>query len=356
MASANRIPDLFQVMANELARARANKTFPPTTAPSTDVQATAHDYELLLQLQSIRMSTASASESYDHLLVEITRRINDRDDAYNHEANRDEAIRRVESYLRSVEHEREHFESIRSSASSVASPSTPASVVSPCSGGCSAAEVNEDVLSIYEQAAEQALSDVARPLLEGLEQYAELHEEQQGLSNEQKALHHQQVALVAEQGAMIEEHFASQRELVFNQNKTLARLEDSAHRLVALQHTLNVAVGVTNQLSQTVENLPDAIQQIVNSAVQEQTRLAVSNIANAYQVAINELEDRKLNHFREMMGSQGEVGYCPGYASIGCDSDDCRREKHRLSRTGNKTGSRLSARKLKHAARRVLRI
>ncbi|KAL2205300.1 hypothetical protein CC79DRAFT_1399462 [Sarocladium strictum] len=403
--AAGQLPDLFQVMANELARARANKTFPPTNAPQTDVQATAHDYELLLQLQQAALCSDRNSDttSYDHMLVEITRRIRDRDEAYNQEATRDEAVRRVESYLRSIEHEREHFESVRSSSSSVVSPSTPASAMSPCCSGSSAVEVNEDVLSIYEQAAEQALGDVARPLIQGLENYAELHEEQKqlvskqeeainehmGLSNEQKALHHQQVALVKSQQFMVEQHdennlrssqlLEEQKQALQEQKKATRMVQDVLNRLdehdnrqgfivedllvmndqqaqslVALQNAVSAATSASNQLSQIVVNLPQAIYHIVNTVVEEQTKIAVANIADAYQTAIDELQERKMNHFHEMFGDEMvESGYCDGGSGDPTHLEKCSTS---LGRSRKSVRSVMSTKKLKKVAKKILMI
>jgi hypothetical protein len=371
--AAGQLPDLFQVMANELARARVNKTFPPTNAPQTDVQATAHDYELLLQLQQVAFYSDSNSDttSYDHLLVEITRRIRDRDEAYNQEATRDEAVRRVESYIRSVEHEREHFESVRSSSSSIISPSTPASAMSPCCGGPPAAEVNEDVLSIYELAAEQVMTP-----------FVELHEEQQGLSNEQKALHHQQVALVKSQQFMVELHDENNlrsSQLLKEQKKATRMAQDVLNRLdehdnrqgfivedllvsndqqvqslVALQNAVNAATSASNQLSQIVVNLPQAIYHIVNTVVEEQTKIAVANIADAYQTAIDELQERKMNHFHEMFGDEMiESGYCDGGSGDPTHLEKCSTS---LGRSRKSVRSVMSTKKLKKVAKKILMI
>lgn len=370
--AAGQLPDLFQVMANELARARANKTFPPTNAPKTDVQATAHDYELLLQLQqTFRSDNKSKTKSYEHLLVEITRRIRDRDEAYNQKATRDEAVRRVESYIRSVEHEREHFESVRSSASSILSPSTPASMLSSCCGGAPAAEINEDVLSIYELAAEQAMTP-----------FVELHEEQQGLSNEQKALHHQQVALVKSQQLMVEQHDENNLkscQLLEEQKKTtrmvrdvldrldehdnrqgfvvddlLVTAEQQAQALATLQDTANVTASASNQLSQIVANLPQAIYHIVNTVVEEQTRIAVANIADAYQTAIDEFEERKMNHLHELFGDEMvESGYCNGGNG---DPTTLEKSNAGLGRSRKSVKSVMSTKKLKKAAKKILMI
>lgn len=238
---------------------------------------------------------------------------------------------------------------MQSASFSDSPPSTPASVTSRCGASCSAAEVNEDVLSIYELAAEQALSEVTRPLMEGLEQYADMHEEQRGLSNEQKALHHQQVALVASQQVMVDEHDENnqdQRDLIMEM-KTHAR---------GLHETMNTAVSVTNRLSETVTNLPDAIQQIVSAAVQEQTRIAVANVADACQTAINEIEDRKMNLIREVLGLQAEVGYSPGDEATGSRAVVNGQSKHGVDQSRGGSGSIFGVQKLKCVAKRILRI
>lgn len=153
--TAEQAPDLFLTMAQELAKARANNQFPATSAPATDVQALAHDYELLLHLQDIteREPSYDSISAANKLRVEIARRIHERDEAYDELASRDEAVRRVEHYIRSVEHEREYYESISSPAPSVSHRSSV--------GESQVLVVSEDVISIYEMAAEQTMSEVS---------------------------------------------------------------------------------------------------------------------------------------------------------------------------------------------------
>lgn len=155
-SAAEPAPDLFVMMAEQLTKARANNQFPTTTAPATDVQALAHDYELLLQLQdTVRREpepSKGSCSAADRLRVEIARRIHERDEAYDELASRDEAVRRVEHYIRSVEHEREYYESISSPSASIGHQS--------CMGDSQVLEVSEDVISIYEMAAEQTMSEV----------------------------------------------------------------------------------------------------------------------------------------------------------------------------------------------------
>ncbi|KAH8178052.1 hypothetical protein LIA77_03134 [Sarocladium implicatum] len=311
------LPDLFQIMAVELANARANKLFPPTSAPSTDVQSTAHDYELLLQLQHARNMTSS--EAYDQLRVEVARRVRDRDDAYNQEANRDEAVRRVESYLRSVEHEKEHYESLSSSST----PSTP-SVSSRCGDGCSTPKTNEDILSLCEHAMEQARIDVTKPLMEGIEHHADLNMEQQELRSEQKALHHQQVTLVegqkdvlAEQSSILDRlaTHADRQELGCSGMEEHVRsmsmmVEDSARNFYVLQNMLATTTTLNSHLSQTVVNLPRAINDIVEQAVQYQVNLAVTNISEAYQVATNDIEAQRQSLGEALYAVPGEGSRC----------------------------------------------
>ena len=330
------IPDLFQVMAEELTRARADKLFPPTTAPTTDVQSTAHDYELLLQLQHAR--NMASSEAYDKLRVEVARRVRDRDEPHDQEANRDEAVRRVESYLRSLEHEKEHYESL--SSGSLSPPTTP-SVPSRCGGGCSTPKVNEEVLSICEQAVEQALNDVAGPLLEGVEHHADLNEEQQELRNEQKALHHQQAALVEGQKLMVADHSdnnRAQRSLLDEHGVKLDHLaghvdrqehacvdmeahvrgmgmiaETSARNFFVLQNMLAATTALNSHLSQTVVNLPQAINDVVEQAIQQQVTNAVTSISKAYQAAISNIEEQR----------QSQIGTAsdPSFEQCRCCSD-----------------------------------
>lgn len=142
-------------MVDVLRQARNTGEFPATTTPPSDAPAVVADYQSLMRLRELRGSSAyPASQEYIRFRVEVARRINERDTANvdDEAAEKKEARRRVDSFLRSVEQEERVLDGFgahyRSASGRVADPTA----------------VGERLYSIAEHTIEQTMADAMGPL------------------------------------------------------------------------------------------------------------------------------------------------------------------------------------------------
>ncbi|KAF7542859.1 hypothetical protein G7Z17_g11214 [Cylindrodendrum hubeiense] len=340
-----------RTMATALEHARNNREFPSTTTSSMDTQAVIEDYERLMRLRQARGDLSlPAPEAYNLLRVEIARQIIDRDASIEESESNTEATRRVNSYLRSVEQERRYFDAANTilQRRGVSSPTQ-----------LDLDNVGEELCSIIEQTIEQSISDATGPLRlnvnslhnettdfkeqnDALGRQIDMHYhvlEQQTSTNTAllsmfepqskniqatadqlvtttKNLQATEVQLVATtknlQATEEQLTLATGNTQTMDDQLTLAtgniqamdrQLTLAANNVHATECQLSMAADFTNLLSQVVVNLPGAINQVVYTAVQQQTQDTYRNILEAQQKVILDLEMRS----REIQSMAKEV-------------------------------------------------
>lgn len=153
--------DDIRSMSQELFEARLNQELPRTTSSPLNAQAVVEDYGFLIRLREQRGDpNTPPSDSYRQLLVEVARRIKERDSTLDEHEVKREAARRVSNYLSTLEHEQFIYNAATSTPSTVSehdpSPSQTSQV--------DAETFSEEVLSIIEQVADQTLLDATEPL------------------------------------------------------------------------------------------------------------------------------------------------------------------------------------------------
>ncbi|KAG9258070.1 uncharacterized protein F5Z01DRAFT_670722 [Emericellopsis atlantica] len=268
----------LRIMDNELVRARQNGEMPRTSASPLDTQAMIEDYGYLTQLREIRGDvTAPAPDAYKTLKVEIARKIQERDSASNDEGMRQEAARRVNSYLKSIEKERDFFD-----AATASTPRTPFASGSHCSRSCSstrssqvdAETFGEEILSIVGEVADQTIDDATEPLRRQAEKLQQLA-----------------VALYGRNDAYGNHNdtHSTHNDIQGFHNLHLGQLVGASSQNLALLS------GIITQLSDLAMNLPTAINQVVSQSVshhvEQHVDVALDNVMNAQQQAMMALVD-----------------------------------------------------------------
>lgn len=265
-------PSYIRVMANELAQARQNGEFPQTSTPLMDVGSIFEDYEDLLKLRRARADIAApAPEAYNHLRVEITRRIQERDASLNEHAQKAEVARRVDTYLHSVEQERRYFE-VASNMLQRRGITQPTQL--------DLDNISEEICSIVESSVEHiehTVADATGPLRLNMNTFKDQN---------------------AELGRQIELQHLQHAHAV----KALQSLIDpQSTNLQVMTQNLALASGFVNQLSQVIVDMPftidqaisqavsHTVSQAVSHAVQCQTEEAIKNVMNAQQQAMSSL-------------------------------------------------------------------
>ncbi|KAF7559723.1 hypothetical protein G7046_g4435 [Stylonectria norvegica] len=147
----------IQMMAEQLLQARRNGEYPTTTASPLDAAVVVEDYDFLARLRAARGANPNdaAPEAYKKLRVEVARRIAERDSSHNDEEHKQEAARRVNTYLRSVQQERRYFDAANTMLQK-------RGVKNPTQLDLD--NITEEIFAIVEHAAEQTMADAAAPL------------------------------------------------------------------------------------------------------------------------------------------------------------------------------------------------
>ncbi|KAH7154991.1 hypothetical protein B0J13DRAFT_654511 [Dactylonectria estremocensis] len=309
----------IRAMAIQLAQARDNGEIPYTTTPCMDSQAIIEDYESLMVLRDARGDYSEPTPAvYKQLRVEIARRILERDASIEENKCNAEAVRRVNSYIRSVQQEELHFH-VSSDTSRQPSISGAAQL--------DIENVSEELCSIVEQTIEQTLSDATGPLRLNV---GNLHKENATFSNQNSSLARQidmhyrvleqqtktnaallsmfdpqskNMQAASEQLTATTEQLAKATENVYVTGEYLNKATKIVH---ATDEQLAVVTSLTNLLSQVVMNLPCAINEVVNAAVQQQTQDSFKDILEAQQKVIMDLEIRS----RKIQAMAAEVEVC----------------------------------------------
>ncbi|KAH7157058.1 hypothetical protein EDB81DRAFT_757451 [Dactylonectria macrodidyma] len=295
----------IRAMAIQLAQARDNGELPYTTTPCMDSKAVVEDYESLMLLRNTRGDISEPTPTaYNQLRVEVARRIFDRDASIDEGQDFAEATRRVDSYLRSVQQETRHFHAT-SDTSRQRSISEPAQL--------DLENVSDDFYSIVEQTIEQTLSDATGPLRLNV---GNLHKENATFSNQNSSLarqidmHYRVLEQQTKTNAALLSMFdpqsknmqAASEQLTATTEQLTKATENvkvtggylnKATKIVhATDEQLTIATDLTSLLSQVVMNLPVAINEVVNAAVQQQTQDSFKDILEAQQKVILDLEIR----------------------------------------------------------------
>lgn len=319
----------IRVMAEEISQARSRGEFPQSTSSPMDAQFVVEDYGYLCELRSFHKDLSRpAPEEYHRFRIEITRRIKERDDALDEESNKEEAARRVGSYMRSVDQECKYFDA----ASTVLEKR---GVKNPTQLDLD--NVSEEILSIVEHVVEHTMADASAPLrmnIGKLNNQAADFQDQNDTYSRQLDLHYRNIeqhsaqcsdtisALnslfepQAEAVRALNALFGTQAQTLQTMNSTLAaqtkntqamesNLAVQTKNTKALNSTLSaqtkntqataesllLANSLAKSLSQLVVNLPDAINQVVSTAVQYQAREAIKDVMNAQQQAILSVQE-----------------------------------------------------------------
>ncbi|KAI6779839.1 uncharacterized protein J7T54_003763 [Emericellopsis cladophorae] len=282
----------LRIMDNELVRARQNGEMPRTSASPLDKQAMIEDYGYLTQLREIRGDvTAPAPDTYKTLKVEIARRIQERDSTSNDEGMRQEAARRINSYLKSIEKERDFFD-----AATASTPRTPSASGSQCSRSCNSTRssqvdgetIGEEIFSIVGEVADQTIHDATEPLKRQVQQLQQLavalygRNDTYGTHNDTLGTHSNAIGVHTDQ-------YSTQNDIHSFHNLHLGQLVGASSQNLALLE------GIVTQISDLAMNLPTAIDQVVSQGVShhvnQHVEVALDKVMNAQQQAMMALVD-----------------------------------------------------------------
>lgn len=266
--------DQLQMMASQLTEARRNGEFPTTKASPMDVDATIEDYQALTRLRQLRGNPmCPAPEAYNHLRIEITRRIRERDVLSGEDETEGAAARRVDTYLQAVQHENRYF-----AAANKPMPQRRGQAANKGNNGyngqitkSNANGSDEKMRSMVEQTIEQGIADATGPLrmnVGKLDTQANTLRRQSDTMGQQIEMQQQTVSALQ------------------------TMIQPQAFNIQATTQNLAMTHGLANQLSQIANDLPQSINQAVNSALQEHTQASLNGLLEAQRQAIHDIEMR----------------------------------------------------------------
>ncbi|EEU45852.1 uncharacterized protein NECHADRAFT_78768 [Fusarium vanettenii 77-13-4] len=266
--------DQLQMMASQLAEARRNGEFPTTKASPMDVDATIEDYQALTRLRQLRGNPmCPAPEAYNHLRIEITRRIRERDALSGDDETEGAAARRVDTYLQAVQHENRYF-----AAANKPMPQRRVQTANKGNNGCNgqitksnANGSDEKMRSMVEQTIEQGIADATGPLRMNV-----------GKLDAQASTLRRQSDTMGQQIEMQQQTVSALQTMI----------QPQAFNIQATTQNLAMTHGLANQLSQIANDLPQSINQAVNSALQEHTQASLNGLLEAQRQAIHDIEMR----------------------------------------------------------------
>lgn len=245
----------IRAMDDELAHARMNGEFPPTSSPPMDAQLIVEDYRTLLNLRAAHTNPSMpAPEGYSQLHADIANNIKRRDASLNRLSRRNEVARRSSAYLRSVEQERRFFEA----ASTMLQRR---GITSPTQLDLD--DIGDEICDIVEKSVdhmEQCVNDATRPLYKEASNF-----------RRQNQVMVQQVHLNQTNVERLSEAI----------NTSQALLAPQSTNLQTMTQNLNMASGLVGHLSQMIFDMPVMINQAVIQAVHHQ---AGTNIQEGMQV------------------------------------------------------------------------
>ncbi|KAJ4316431.1 hypothetical protein N0V84_007869 [Fusarium piperis] len=262
--------DQLQMMASQLAEARRNGEFPTTKASPTDVDATIEDYQALTRLRQLRGNPmCPAPEAYNHLRIEITRQIRERDALSGDDETEGAAARRVDTYLQAVQHENRYFAAAKSMPQRRGPNANKGHNGYNAKGNANGPD--EKMRSMVEQTIEQGIADATGPL-------------------------RMNVGKLDTQASTLRRQSDTMGQQIEMQKQTVSALQTmiqpQAFNIQATTQNLAMTHGIANQLSQIATELPQAINQAVTSAVQEQTQASINGLLEAQRQAIHDIEMR----------------------------------------------------------------
>ncbi|KAF5976156.1 hypothetical protein FCOIX_7246 [Fusarium coicis] len=313
----------LQMMSLEVAEARRNGEFPPTTEPTLDANAVAEDFNSLTYLRRLRGSQLSpAPQSYIHFREQVALGIQVRQASLKRETDQ-EVARRVDHYLQAVEAEQRYYNASNTiiQRREVANP-TQQDFIDP----------HDDMCSMVEHTIEQGISDATGPLrinVSNLKKQGEVFQEQTALlqqqngmfqrqTEQQNSLVQQQASLLRQQAdifqcqtqkqndlflqqhsmflnhkASLREHsrfFKKQTDTLEQQNKAMNASVTHLSNLIEPQIYNNQAAAQTlasaNQLFIDLsKELPETIRCAVEEASQKQARELVEQALQIQQMA-----------------------------------------------------------------------
>ncbi|KAF5531446.1 hypothetical protein FNAPI_13248 [Fusarium napiforme] len=218
----------LQVMSLQIAEARRNGEFPPTTEPTLDANAVAEDYNSLIYLRRLRGNQlAPAPQSYIHFREQVALGIQVRQASLKRETDQ-EVARRVDHYLQAVEAEQRYY-----NASNTALQRR--EVINPAQQGI--IDPHDDMCSMVEHTIEQGISDATGPLrmnVSNLKKQGEVFQEQTALLQQQNNMFQRQTdGLVQQQSGLLRQQnnmFLQQDSLVQQQSSLLRQQTDVFQR------------------------------------------------------------------------------------------------------------------------------
>ncbi|RSL55990.1 hypothetical protein CEP54_009090 [Fusarium duplospermum] len=267
--------DQLQMMASQLAEARRNGEFPTTKASPMDVDATIEDYQALTRLRQLRGNPmCPAPEAYNHLRIEITRHIRERDALSGEDQTEGAAARRVDTYLQAVQHENRYFAAANKSMPQERRGPNAHKANNNFNGNNAKGNANgsdEKMRSMVEQTIEQGIADATGPLrmnVGKLDAQANTLRRQSDTMSQQIEMQQQTVSALQ------------------------TMIQPQAFNIQATTQNLAMTHGLANQLSQIATELPQAVNQAVTSALQEHTQASIDGLLEAQRQAIHDIEMR----------------------------------------------------------------
>ncbi|RMJ04930.1 hypothetical protein BHE90_015798 [Fusarium euwallaceae] len=264
--------DQLQMMASQLAEARRNGEFPTTKASPTDVDATIEDYQALTRLRQLRGNPmCPAPEAYNHLRIEITRHIRERDALSGEDETEGAAARRVDTYLQAVQHENRYFAAANKSMPQQRRGANATKGNNGQNAKGNANGSDEKMRSMVEQTIEQGIADATGPLrmnVGKLDAQANTLRRQSDTMSQQIEMQQQTVSALQ------------------------TMIQPQAFNIQATTQNLAMTHGLANQLSQIATELPQAVNQAVSSALQEHTQASIDGLLEAQRQAIHDIEMR----------------------------------------------------------------
>ncbi|KAM0250893.1 hypothetical protein ACHAQJ_008427 [Trichoderma viride] len=172
--------------------------------------------------------------------------------------------------------------------------------------------ISETIYTIIEHAAEEIVADAMSPMRLNVSR----------LEKSLESIRHQEDAL-----SSLESHLHREHTDIRDQNDTMSRQLDLHYRTIeqnveefrSQSKTMNTMIGaqadnlaatisMVSHLSQVVTNLPMALNQVVHTAVQQQTQLAIRDIMFAQQQAMFSVSD--VSGTRRSVSSDENSSHC----------------------------------------------
>ncbi|RFU80937.1 hypothetical protein TARUN_1222 [Trichoderma arundinaceum] len=157
---------------------------------------------------------------------------------------------------------------------------------------------NEIIYSIIEQAVEEKISDALSPLRLNINR----------LDDSLESMGSLQTHLRREHTDIRDQNDTMSRQLDLHYRTIEQNIEEFRSQSKTMNTMIETQTTMVNHLSQVVMNLPMAINQVVHTAVQQQTQLAIRDIMFAQQQAMFSVSD--ISGTRQSVSSDGSSSQC----------------------------------------------